>query len=86
MRADIREEWGDISLDGSPRMLIGWRESRRLSAYRVRLHQDVNRDLAALCQSAVDQIQNYAERAFENFAELDDDEYFWYAHATLPQS
>jgi hypothetical protein len=41
-------------------------------------------DLAALCQPAVDKIQNYAERAFENFAALDDDEYFWYSHAALP--
>jgi hypothetical protein len=32
----------------------------------------------------VDQIQNYAERPFENFAALDDNEYFWYAHAALP--
>ena len=80
----MREEWREISLDGSPRMLIGWRESRRLDAYRVRLHQDVYSDLAALCQPAVDKIQNYAERVFENFAALDDDEYFWYAHAALP--
>lgn len=65
-------------------MLIGWRESRRLNAYRVRLHQDIYGDIAALCQPAVERIQNYAERAFENFAELDDGEYFWYAHASLP--
>jgi hypothetical protein len=82
--ADTREEWREISLEGAPRMLVGWRESRRLHAYRVRLHQDVYSDLAALCQPAVDKIQNYAERAFENFAELDDNEYFWYAHAALP--
>lgn len=84
MRADTREEWREISLDGPPRMLIGWRESRRLYAYRVRLHQDAYSDLAALCQSAVNEIQNYEERVFENFAALDDNEYFWYAHATLP--
>jgi hypothetical protein len=66
-------------------MLVGWREpGRRLNAYRVRLHQDVFSDLAALCQPAVDQIQNYAERPFENFAALNDNEYFWYAHAALP--
>lgn len=84
MRADMREEWREISLDGAPRMLVGWRESRRLNAYRIRLHQDVYSDLGALCRPAVDKIQNYAERAFENFAELDDNEYFWYAHAALP--
>ena len=84
MRADVREEWRGISLDGPPRMFIGWRESQRLNAYRVRLHQGVYGDLSALCQPAVDKIQNYAERAFENFAELDDNEYFWYAHAALP--
>jgi hypothetical protein len=66
-------------------MLVGWREPhRRLNAYRVRLHEDVFGDLAALCRPAVDRIQNYKERLFENFAELDDKEYFWYAHATLP--
>ena len=84
MRADTRAEWREISLDGPPRMLIGWRESRRLEAYRVRLDQDVYRDLAALCQPVVDKLQNYEERVFENFAALDDGEYFWYAHAALP--
>lgn len=84
MREDVREEWREISLDGPPRMLIGWRESRRLNAYQVKLHQDIYRDLAALCQPAIDKIQNFTERVFENFAELDDGEYFWYAHAALP--
>jgi hypothetical protein len=84
VRADAREEWRNISLDAAPRMLIGWRDSRRLDAYRVRMHEDVYGDLAALCQPAVEKIQNYTERPFENFAELDDGEYFWYAHADLP--
>jgi hypothetical protein len=66
-------------------MLVGWREPRhRLDALRVRLHEDVFSELAALCRPAVAKIQNYAERPFENFAELDDDEYFWYAHGVLP--
>jgi hypothetical protein len=85
VRADAREEWREISLDGPPRMLVGWREPhRRLNAYRVELHEDVFSELAALCQPAVVRIQNYKERAFENFAALDDSEYFWYAHAALP--
>ena len=79
------EEWREISLDGSPRMLVGWREQNgQLNAYRVRLRQDVFSELAASCRPAVDQIQNYSERPFENFAALDDDEYFWYAQAALP--
>jgi hypothetical protein len=66
-------------------MLVGWREPhRRLNAYRVELHEDVFSELAALCRPAVVRIQNYKERAFENFAALDDSEYFWYAHAALP--
>lgn len=85
MRADTREEWREISLEGPPRMLVGWREPhRRLNAYRVALHEDVFSELAALCQPAVAQVQNYKERDFENFAALDDGEYFWYAHAALP--
>lgn len=66
-------------------MLVGWREPyKRLDAYRVELHEDVAPELAALCQPAVNQIQNFSERTFENFAELDDREYFWYPHADLP--
>jgi hypothetical protein len=66
-------------------MLIGWREGhRRLNAYRVKLHEDSFGELAGLCESAVHRIQTFKERAFENFAALDDHEYFWYAHATLP--
>jgi hypothetical protein len=86
VRADVREEWREISFAEPPRMLIGWREPhRRLNAYRVSLHEDVFDELAALCQPAVARIQNYKERAFENFAALDDSEYFWYAHAALPR-
>jgi hypothetical protein len=84
VREDAREEWKEIRLKGAPRLLVGWREGRRLSAYRVRLYEDVFGDLAKLCQPAVSQIQNYVERNFENFAGLDDSEYFWYAHAALP--
>jgi hypothetical protein len=80
----MREEWREIRIGNYPRMLIGWRESRRLNAYRVKLDQDVYRDLAELCLPALFKIQNYVERPFENFAELDDYEYFWYAHAALP--
>jgi hypothetical protein len=32
----------------------------------------------------VDRIKASRERVFENFAALDDSEYFWYAHAALP--
>ena len=85
MREDTREEWREISLEGSPRMLMGWRDRNgRLDAYRVSLHQDVFSDLVALCRPAVDQIQNYVERPFENFAALDDNEYFWYTHSAFP--
>lgn len=85
MRPDVRDEWKGISLRGNPRLLVGWREPRRrLDALRVRLHEDVFAELAALCRPAVDKLQNYRERPFENFAELDDDEYFWYEHAVLP--
>jgi hypothetical protein len=81
----MRDEWREISLKGPPRLLVGWRErNHRLNAYRVKLHQDVYSELAALCQPAVDQIQTYTERPFENFAALEVDQYFWYAHATLP--
>lgn len=84
MREDARQEWREIDLQGPPRMLVGWREPRRrLSALRVKLRDDVWNDLAALCQPTVDQLQNYRERPFENFAALDDGEYFWYAHSTL---
>jgi hypothetical protein len=86
VRQDVREEWKGISLTGEPRLLVGWREPRRrLDALRVKLHQDVFTELAELCRPAITKIQNYAERPFENFAELDDEEYFWYAHALLPQ-
>jgi hypothetical protein len=81
----MREEWKEIYLGGSPRLIVGWREPRsRLNAYRVKLHQDIFGDLAALCRPAVGRIQNYSERAFENFSALDDGEYYWYAHAALP--
>jgi hypothetical protein len=86
VRQDVRGEWRGISLTGDPRMLVGWREPRRrLEALRVKLQQSVFSELADLCRPAVAKIQNYAERPFENFAELDDDEYFWYAHAVLPK-
>ena len=85
MREDTREEWREISLEGAPRMLMGWRDRNgRLDAYRVSLRQDVFSDLVALCRPAADQIQNYVERPFENFAALDDNEYFWYTHSALP--
>lgn len=86
MRQDVRGEWKEIGILGDPRMLVGWREPhRRLNALRVRLHQDVFSELADLCKPAVDRIQNYKERPFENFAALDDNEYFWYTHAELPR-
>jgi hypothetical protein len=67
-------------------LLVGWREAhKRLDAYQVRLHQDVFGELAALCQPAIDQLQNYKERRFEPFAALDHEEYFWYEHAALPK-
>jgi len=85
VRADVRDEWREISLEGSPRLLVGWRErNHRLNAYRVKLHQDVYSELTKLCQPAADQVQTYTERPFENFAALEADQYFWYAHATLP--
>lgn len=86
MRQDVRGEWKEISLAGEPRLLVGWRESRRrLDALRVKLHQDVFTELADLCRPAATKVQNYTERPFQNFAELDDEEYFWYPHALLPQ-
>jgi hypothetical protein len=86
VRQDVREEWKGISLAGEPRLLVGWRESRRrLDALRVKLHRDVFSELAELCRPAITKIQNYAERPFENFAELDDEQYFWYAHNLIPQ-
>jgi hypothetical protein len=67
-------------------MLVGWREShQRLNALRVKLHQEVYRDLAELCRPAVSRIQDYKERPYENFAALDDQEYFWYEHMKLPK-
>lgn len=86
MRQDVRDEWKEVSFLGDPRMLVGWREPhRRLNALRVKLHQDVFGELADLCRPAVDRIQNYRERLFENFAALDDYEYFWYSHFDLPK-
>jgi hypothetical protein len=65
-------------------MLIGWREgNKRLNAYRVKLHEDVSGELATLCRPTVQRVQTSTERAFENFAALDDRQYFWYAHAAL---
>jgi hypothetical protein len=87
VRQGAREEWKGISLTREPRLLVGWREPhRRLDALRVKLHQDVFTQLAELCRPAVTKIQNYIERPYENFAELDDEEYFWYPHALLPQN
>lgn len=86
MRQDVRDEWKEVGFLGDPRMLVGWREPyRRLNALRVRLHQDVFSELANLCRPAVDRVQNYEERLFENFAALDDNQYFWYSHSDLPK-
>jgi hypothetical protein len=86
VRQDVREEWKEVNFSGEPRLLVGWREPRRrLDALRVKLHEVVFTELADLCRPALTKIQDYAERLFENFAELDDDQYFWYAHASLPQ-
>jgi hypothetical protein len=66
-------------------MLAGWRDpGHRLNALRIKLHEDTYEGLGALCIPAVDRLQNYEERPFENFAALDNDQYFWYAHAELP--
>jgi hypothetical protein len=81
----MREEWAAIDLTGKPSMLVGWRGARRLAALRVKLQEDVFSELAELCSPAVSKVQNYAERPFESFAELDEDQYFWYAHALLPE-
>lgn len=84
MPQDTRAEWREINLKQPPRLLVGWRESgRRLDALRVRLHQSVYEELEALCAPAVEQLHNYRERLFENFAALDDGEYFWYPHSDL---
>jgi hypothetical protein len=56
-----------------------------LAALRVKLHQDVFTELAELCRPALTKAQTYADRPFENFAALDDEQYFWYPHALLPQ-
>jgi hypothetical protein len=86
VRQGVRGEWKEISLTGEPRLLVGWRDPHhRLKAQRVKLHQDVFADLADLCRPTVSKIQDYAERPFENFAELSDEEYFWYPHGLLPQ-
>lgn len=82
----MREEWAGVDLAGEPGMLVGWRGSRRrLDALRVKLQEDVFGELAELCRPAVSRVQTYAERPFESFAELDDEQYFWYGHALLPK-
>lgn len=81
----MRTDFKNINFDVNPRLLVGSRgPSRRLEALKVGLHEDVFGELAALCAPTVQQLSNYEERPYETFAELDDDEYFWYQHSDLP--
>lgn len=84
MRSDVREEWAKIAFDSDPQLLIGWREKeKKLAALQVALHRDVFEDLAEICRPTIQKLQNFKERKYENFAALDEDEYFWYGYDGL---
>ena len=78
-------EFDDFELGDSPRLIIGWRNSEKhLEAFRVKLDEDLKEVLIELCAPSLEAIRNYEERRWENFAALDDEEYFWYKFSDLP--
>lgn len=74
-----------LTLSDGPRLIIGWRNSNKeLEGYRVHiLASELTEILANLCIPSLVKIRNYEERPWENFAGLNEEEYFWFPHRLL---
>lgn len=78
MTADDVPAWGDLALNGDPRLLLGWRpKQRRLVAQRLEIHEDTFEDLREIAQATLADLAERMARPYEPHAALDgQDEYF----------
>ncbi|MHA6802965.1 hypothetical protein [Salinifilum ghardaiensis] len=78
MTGDDAPAWGDLPLDGDPRLILGWRpKQRRLEGQRLNIHEDAFADLREIARGALDDLAERTARPYEPHANLDgQDEYF----------
>jgi len=79
-------ELTSVVLDKGPRLIIGRRNSNKmLEGFRIQfLASELTASLAELCNPSLDKIRSFDERPWENFASLDEEEYFWFPHTAIP--
>ena len=66
-------------MEGTPRLVVGWREASAFRCMRIDLHQNTFGELGASCAAALETIQSSDARTYEPFSALEHGEqYFWF--------